>query len=151
MTSWAGHGRLPAEPGDLFAYGTLRFPAVLVALLGRVPDHTPAVVAGWRVAALHGRVYPVLVPGEGAAGGVLITGLTAGEWRIIDAYEDEFYELRPLTLLAGCEAWAYLTHDPEIGLPADWSPEEFGSGHLERFAGECAAWRSRHATVDPCP
>jgi gamma-glutamylcyclotransferase (GGCT)/AIG2-like uncharacterized protein YtfP len=138
MTSSA---RLPAEPGDLFAYGTLRFPDVLAALLDRVPDHTPAIAPGWRVAALHGRIYPVLVPGPGAAGGVLITGLTAEEWHVIDAYEDDFYELRRLTLVDGRTGWAYLTRDPAVALPTDWSPEEFSAGHLEGFAGECVAWR----------
>jgi Gamma-glutamyl cyclotransferase, AIG2-like len=59
------HGRLPAgPPGALFAYGTLTFTDVLVALLGRVPAHAPASAPGWRVAALHGRLYPVLVPGR---------------------------------------------------------------------------------------
>jgi gamma-glutamylcyclotransferase (GGCT)/AIG2-like uncharacterized protein YtfP len=138
--------RLPAAPGALFAYGTLRFPDVLVALLGRVPDHTPGIVEGWRVAALPGRSYPVLVPGDGAAGGVLITGLTAEEWRVIDAYEDDFYHLRRLTLVDGRQGWAYLTEDRRIGLPADWSPNDFTSRHLAAFVGDCTGWRRRYRT-----
>ena len=46
---------LPSPPAALFAYGTLRFPDVLTALLGRVPEQAPAAVDGWRVAALDGR------------------------------------------------------------------------------------------------
>ncbi|MGH3382132.1 MAG: gamma-glutamylcyclotransferase family protein [Actinoallomurus sp.] len=126
---------LPAPPAALFAYGTLRFPDVLVALLGRVPAHTPAVAPGWRVAALDGRVYPMLVPGEGAAGGVLISGLTAGEWRVIDAYEDDVYALERLTLADGRIGWAYLTRDHTVVLPADWSPGDFTVHHLPAFVG----------------
>jgi gamma-glutamylcyclotransferase (GGCT)/AIG2-like uncharacterized protein YtfP len=131
----------PPVPADLFAYGTLRFPDVLRALFGRVPGHTPAIAPGWRVAALDGRVYPVLVPGPGAAGGVLISGLTAGEWRVIDAYEDEFYALERLTLVDGRHAWAYLTRDGTAALPADWSPADFTTRHLDAFAGACLEWR----------
>jgi gamma-glutamylcyclotransferase (GGCT)/AIG2-like uncharacterized protein YtfP len=140
--------RPPEAPADLFAYGTLRFPDVLDALLGRIPGHSPGIVAGWRVAALDGRVYPVLVPGDGAAGGILISGLTAEEWRVIDAYEDDFYALERLTLVDGRQGWAYLirdgavlTRDGTAALPADWSPREFVIRHLDGFAGQCRTWR----------
>jgi gamma-glutamylcyclotransferase (GGCT)/AIG2-like uncharacterized protein YtfP len=132
---------IPDLPADLFAYGTLRFPDVLEALLGRVPEHSPAIAPGWRVAALDGRVYPVLVPGDGGAGGILISGLTAGEWRVIDAYEDDFYELERLTLVDGRQGWAYLTRDRTAALPADWSPGDFTTRHLGEFAGACREWR----------
>jgi gamma-glutamylcyclotransferase (GGCT)/AIG2-like uncharacterized protein YtfP len=132
---------IPDLPADLFAYGTLRFPDVLEALLGRVPQHSPAIAPGWRVAALDGRVYPVLVPGDGGAGGILISGLTAEEWRVIDAYEDDFYELERLTLVDGRPGWAYLTRDRTAALPSDWSPGDFTTRHLGAFAGACREWR----------
>jgi gamma-glutamylcyclotransferase (GGCT)/AIG2-like uncharacterized protein YtfP len=134
----------PTAPAALFAYGTLRFPDVLLALLGRVPEHTPAIAEGWRVAALDGRIYPVLVPGEGAAAGVLISGLTAGEWGVIDAWEDGFYALERLRLVDGRSGLAYLTRDRTLALPTDWSPGDFTTLHLPAFAGECRAWRSVH-------
>jgi gamma-glutamylcyclotransferase (GGCT)/AIG2-like uncharacterized protein YtfP len=143
--------RLPGAPAALFAYGTLRFPDVLEALLGRIPEHSPGIVEGWRVAALDGRVYPVLVPGEGAAGGVLISGLTTEEWRVIDAYEDDFYALEHLTLVDGRQGWAYLTRDGTAltrdgtaALPVAWSPGDFTARHLGTFANRCRAWRSSY-------
>jgi hypothetical protein len=132
---------IPGLPADLFAYGTLRFPDVLEALLGRVPEHSPAIAPGWRVAALEGRVYPVLVPGDGGAGGILLSGLTAGEWRVIDAYEDDFYDLERLTLVDGRPGWAYLTRDPAAALSVDWSPGDFTTRHLGAFTGACREWR----------
>ncbi|MDN3356712.1 gamma-glutamylcyclotransferase family protein [Actinomadura sp. DC4] len=132
---------MPDLPADLFAYGTLRFPDVLEALLGRVPEHSPAIAPGWRVAALDGRVYPVLVPGPGAAGGILISGLTAEEWQVIDAYEDSFYSLERVSLVGGRAGWAYLTRDGTTGLPSDWSPDDFTLRHLDGFTGACREWR----------
>ncbi|WP_250292550.1 gamma-glutamylcyclotransferase, partial [Frankia sp. CiP1_Cm_nod1] len=48
-------------PSELFVYGTLCFPEVARALLGRLPCSRPAAAAGWRAAALPGRAYPGLV------------------------------------------------------------------------------------------
>lgn len=48
----------------LFTYGTLLFPEVLTALLGRVANRPEADCSGWRVAALAERVYPGLVAAQ---------------------------------------------------------------------------------------
>lgn len=126
--------RLVVEPSTLFAYGTLRFPEVLRALLGRVPARRPAAAPGWRVAALPGVAYPGLVPGSGTAHGVLIGDLTSREWRIIDAYEDGLYELRPLSLVGeGRHASAYVCHPTTRVLPTDWSADRFAADHLAAF------------------
>ena len=53
--------RMAGGPAALFAYGTLRFDEVLAVLLDRLPCRSTAAAAGWRVAALAGRVYPGLV------------------------------------------------------------------------------------------
>ncbi|MFI7240798.1 gamma-glutamylcyclotransferase family protein [Streptomyces qinglanensis] len=81
----------------LFVYGTLRFDRILAALLGRVPPRTPATAPGWRTAVLAGRPYPGLVPSSGhTATGLLLTGLSPAEWRALDDFEDDAYELRRL-------------------------------------------------------
>ncbi|MFJ6179488.1 gamma-glutamylcyclotransferase family protein [Streptomyces sp. NPDC092295] len=53
--------RLPQDATVLFAYGTLRFDAVLQALIGRILQGETTSAPGWRVASLDGRVYPGLV------------------------------------------------------------------------------------------
>ncbi len=139
---------LPAEPGALFAYGTLQFAEVLGAMLRRVPEHAPGIVSGWRVAALAGRNYPGLVPANGAtAGGMLVTGLTPAEWRLIDIYEDDFYELRQLTLADGRSGWAYAWADAAEVSPRDWSAPDFAARHLADFTQRCRAWRERYETT----
>ncbi len=128
---------------NLFVYGSLLFPEVMRVLLGRVPDSTPATVAGWRVAALPGRVYPCLVPAEALAKGQLMKGLKPTEWRTLDAFEDTVYDLRRLTLTDGRDAWAYICPDPANALP-DWDIHIFERDHLTDYLKRCAAWRQRY-------
>jgi gamma-glutamylcyclotransferase (GGCT)/AIG2-like uncharacterized protein YtfP len=139
----ASPGRTPAGAEGLFVYGTLRFPDVLRALIGRVPDMTPAVAVGWRVAALPGRRYPGLVADpDGAATGFRMTGLTTGEQRLLDAFEGDQYDLRRLALDGGRHAWAYVWTAGDVE-PHDWDPERFAERHLIAYVGRCAAWRGR--------
>jgi gamma-glutamylcyclotransferase (GGCT)/AIG2-like uncharacterized protein YtfP len=134
----------PAAEG-LFVYGTLRFPDVLRALLGRVPDLTPVTARGWRVAGLLGRRYPGLVADpDGRAAGLLLTGLTADEQRILDAFEGDLYDLRRLPLDGGRHGWAYVwTADAEVAAH-DWDPEHFAEQHLSAYVGRCVGWRDRY-------
>src|SRR5262249_32952449 len=126
-----GTDRLPVDPQALFVYGTLLFPEVLRALLGRVPNRTAAAAAGWRVAALAGRRSPALAPGDGRGRGTLITGLTPDEWRILNAFEDALYELRRLTLTDARHGWAYVWPDDRgEALTEDWDAERFATEHL---------------------
>jgi gamma-glutamylcyclotransferase (GGCT)/AIG2-like uncharacterized protein YtfP len=144
-TEGAGRAdRMVGGPAALFAYGTLRFPEVLAVLLDRVPAHTQGTAAGWRAAALAGRVYPGLVRAEGEVTGMLITGLTPDELRLIDEYESGPYELHILTLNDGRDGWAYAWSDDAVVLPDDWSPAAFADLHLADFAAKCRAWRDEY-------
>ncbi len=147
----AGQDRLAAVPGALFAYGTLQFPGVLKALLGRVPEHASGTVPGWRVAALVARTYPGMVPaGQATASGVLITGLSAADWRLIDTYEQDFYELRQLTLADGRRGWTYAWVNHAEVASHDWSAPDFATRYLADFTERCRAWRRRYdATGQP--
>jgi gamma-glutamylcyclotransferase (GGCT)/AIG2-like uncharacterized protein YtfP len=132
--------RVLAGPSALFVYGTLLFADVLRALIGRVPDGTPAAAPGWRAAALPGHPYPGLVRAEGAVvAGRLLTGLRPAEWRVIDAFENGGYDLTGLTLTDGRHCWAYTWAHDVAPRPDDWSAEEFAARHLavyvERLAG----------------
>lgn len=135
--------RLPVPSDPLFVYGTLRFPEVLGELLGRTPRLEAAWVSGRRAAALPGRVYPGLVTAAGTVThGELLSGLTAREWRVLDAFEDDEYDLRPVFAHAGdrdIAAWTYvwLAQVQEH----DWSAPGFATEHLPRYTGRCARWR----------
>jgi gamma-glutamylcyclotransferase (GGCT)/AIG2-like uncharacterized protein YtfP len=129
--------RLATAPDHLFAYGTLQFPEVLEALLGRIPVSTPASVPGWRAAALERRVYPGLVPANGTATGLLLTGLTRKEWRTLDDFEDDHYDLRRLRLADGQHGWAYVWPVAEV-LAENWSAADFAARHLAVYTARCA-------------
>ncbi|MFI6998111.1 gamma-glutamylcyclotransferase family protein [Nocardia sp. NPDC050175] len=132
-----------AQNYSLFAYGTLQFPEVLEVLIGRVPQRATATAPGWRVAALPGRVYPGLVAEPNAlARGVLLSGLTAGEWEILDAFEDDEYDLRPIQLADSADpAWTYVWTAPVA--QEDWRPDHFAIHHLPHFITHSAEWRHR--------
>ncbi|MEV5703857.1 hypothetical protein [Actinoallomurus sp. NPDC052274] len=73
--------------------------------------------------------------------GFLLTGLTAGDRRALDAFEGPTYELTRITLIDGRAAWSYVwTARAEAGA-GEWSPEEFAARHLPAYVERCAAWR----------
>ncbi|RAY14951.1 gamma-glutamylcyclotransferase [Actinomadura craniellae] len=121
------------ESEPLFVYGTLRFPEVLQALLGRVPNRAPAEAPGLRVVALPGRVYPGLIPGAGIARGLLLTGLTVREQRVLDDFEGPEYERRRIGLGDGRHAAAYLWDPDADHLDEEWSPQDFARRHLDDY------------------
>jgi gamma-glutamylcyclotransferase (GGCT)/AIG2-like uncharacterized protein YtfP len=128
----------------LFVYGTLLFPEVLGLLLGRAPERTPAAAHGWRVAALPGRVYPGLVPADGTARGLVLSRLTVPERRLIDAYEENLYDLRRITLTDGGSAWTYVWRDATDVSASDWDPDVFAARHLAAYVEGCTGWVSRY-------
>ncbi|MET9293072.1 gamma-glutamylcyclotransferase family protein [Streptomyces sp. NPDC003077] len=133
------HRRYRLSPGSnvLFVYGTLQFDAVLDALLSRVPQRTPASAPGWRAAALEGRLYPGLVAAPDAtATGLLLTDLTNEEWAVLDAFEDDRYDLRELTLSSGGRGWAYVWPDDEVRAE-NWDAQYFAVHHLHEYAARC--------------
>ncbi|MEV6334762.1 gamma-glutamylcyclotransferase family protein [Nocardia vinacea] len=133
-------GRSIANGDRLFVYGTLQFPEVLIELIGRCPELLAAELIGWRAAALPGRVYPGLVPAaSGIARGAVLSGLDAGEWAVLDAFEDDEYQLRRVQPDPVASAWTYVwTSEVERD---NWYAERFAAEHLGAFVARCAKWR----------
>jgi gamma-glutamylcyclotransferase (GGCT)/AIG2-like uncharacterized protein YtfP len=130
--------RLSPDAALLFAYGTLQFDAVLEALIGRIPQRVSASAPGWRAASLERRVYPGLVAAPGsAAPGMLITDLSRREWAILDAFEDDRYDLREVALTSDGRGLAYVWPDGEVR-DEDWDAEQFRARHLQAYAARCA-------------
>ncbi|MFI7299281.1 gamma-glutamylcyclotransferase family protein [Streptomyces sp. NPDC050121] len=142
--------RFPAGPRGLFCYGTLQFDDVLKGLLGRVPHRLPASAPGYRAAALEGRVYPgLVVQALGcSAPGVVLTDLSNEEWRILNAFEDDQYELRELSLSTGTMGLAYVWQGVDVRTE-DWDAEEFQARHLSAYAERCGRIGPRLAAGEP--
>ncbi|WP_218019435.1 gamma-glutamylcyclotransferase family protein [Nocardia arthritidis] len=134
-------GRLSGWDDALFVYGTLQFPEVLETLLGRVPPSEPAELAGWRAAALPGRIYPGLVAASHArTRGVVLSGLAAAEWTVLDAFEDDEYDLRRVRIgHRNAPVWTYVW--TVAADSADWQRDRFAAEHLALFAARSARWR----------
>ncbi|WP_131768553.1 gamma-glutamylcyclotransferase family protein [Candidatus Protofrankia californiensis] len=124
----------------LFVYGTLCFAEVAHALLGRRPCSQPAAVAGWRAAALPGRVYPGLVPDAvttAVVAGRVLSDLTLRERTVLDVFEGDEYEVRRLALTDGRSASAYAWRDVASALDETWDAEAFAAAHLSAFIWRC--------------
>ncbi|WP_067547572.1 gamma-glutamylcyclotransferase family protein [Nocardia crassostreae] len=152
MTSdrpWARRLPHPADP--LFVYGTLQFPEVLTELIGRTPESERAVLLGRRAAALPEGVYPGLMIANTAVAQVfLLSGLTSAEWQVLDAFEDDEYDLIPVSVRAGereVYAWTYAW--TAEALPTNWSPQAFTTDHLPTYIHRCTQWRRTLAPATP--
>jgi hypothetical protein len=144
MTTSSGpEDHRPIGPASLFVYGTLQFPEVLRVLFGRVPRGTPASVAGWKVVTVPGTVYATLASAEATATGEVINDLTQDNWRMLDTFHDNFYELCRLTLTDGRDTWAYACPDISRASTSDWAVDAFEHDHLITYLRYCAAWRHK--------
>jgi len=151
-----------AFPLPLFAYGTLRDPDLLAAMLGRSlrPGTIhPARAPGFRAVHYPNRIYPALVRMPGAAAeGLLITGLSPFERDLLDAYEGDEYRRAPIAAMLVDEpelheADAYL---PVVAVPTnadDWSLSRWQAEHKPRVlvseSAEAARLREKLIAIRP--
>lgn len=131
---------MPGAARSLFAYGTLMFPPVLRAVTGLARETCPAVLDGYARYAVRGQPWPALVAEDGASTeGCLVTGIPAQAWRLLDAFEGDFYARITVEVRrAGgttCTAETYLARAAARTWlsPRPWSPAEFRRRHLARY------------------
>jgi gamma-glutamylcyclotransferase (GGCT)/AIG2-like uncharacterized protein YtfP len=98
--------------GRLFVYGTLLFPRVVRALLGRPLEARPARLPGYARYVVEGQDYPGIVPSADAGiEGAVLLGVDAGMFRRLDAFEGAMYERRVVEVVtAGGETLAASTY-----------------------------------------
>lgn len=111
---------------SLFVYGSLRVPEIREALLGEEKEQIDLVrLEGHRAFRLQQRRYPALLPDAGSTteGTLIIGELSEYDWKILDAFEDEYIR-KPVTVLVPdpngapnglrpVEAYTYMWPDPE--------------------------------------
>jgi gamma-glutamylcyclotransferase (GGCT)/AIG2-like uncharacterized protein YtfP len=120
----------------LFCYGTLRDPAVIAALLGRVPQSRRAVLGEHRRGLLAGHPWAGVAPAVASAvEGTLYDGLRERELRLLDRYEGADYRRATIRLTIGNttgRSWIYLPRRPLATGPAP----------PERPPTDAALWRA---------
>lgn len=128
------------EVNHLFAYGTLMWPEVLEAVIGRAPSGTPVTLHGFLRLRVKEEFYPALVDSHShdVVDGVLYLDLTEAEFRHLDRFEGKEYDRREVCV--GTQpAHVYVLNDNwrHIADPRPWRPEDVKKQQLEAFCAEC--------------
>ncbi len=140
--------------GSLFIYGTLLAPEVLRLLVPRDVEQEPARLPGYIRRALHGVVFPGIVPRQGeTTDGVLLKGLRREEVLRLDDFEGDLYQRTPCVVdTEGGEhqASVYVIRQEHRGrlAPRDWDFEAF---MREDFGDYLIGCRRYAETLDPLP
>src|ERR1051326_9249432 len=101
----------------VFTYGTLMFPEVWRAVVGREFNSTEGTAAGFAIFRVQGAVFSGIAPaGKKSTGrGVVYLDVDNASLQRLDAFEDDFYER--LSIFVNCdngrrlEAQAYIVPD----------------------------------------
>jgi gamma-glutamylcyclotransferase (GGCT)/AIG2-like uncharacterized protein YtfP len=122
---------------SVFAYGTLMFPAVMEALLGRSFASRSETIRGYSRHPVIGQVYPGILASSQShtLEGVLWTGLSSRHLSILDDFEDDFYSAE-LLRIGDVHARFYVvsaSNAAVLNTDASWSPEEFRSRHYHEY------------------
>jgi hypothetical protein len=130
------------EDSPLFAYGTLMFPTIIHAVIGRIPDQQPAMIEGYRRLVVAGELFPGLIAnneGGDSVEGVIYFNMSPKEWERLIAFEDPFYNLERVDVhCSGREisALAFVLPPALSSLLSEkvWEPGAFRVSFLERWA-----------------
>lgn len=136
---------MDSNPDAIFVYGTLLLPVVQRRILGRSLAAEEAVLDGYARGVVRGQTYPSLrvAPG-GETSGAVLSGVTAEDFDLLDAYEGDRYE-RVVVPVNGKEeprcAWVWLLRGPwqDLVTTEPWDLDVFIrdelDGYLESYEG----------------
>jgi hypothetical protein len=118
------------------------FPEIIESVIGRVPEGLPAAIWGYRRLVVAGESFPGLIKiGESGerVEGLIYVDITREEWKRIIAFEDEFYELKEVSVDRSGEnlsALAFVVPPAKKSLLADaiWNPDQFRDNLLRCWA-----------------
>ena len=130
------------EDRPLFAYGTLMFPTIIQAVIGRIPDQQPAMIAGYRRLVVAGELFPAIIANDESGDrvqGVIYLDISRKEWERLIAFEDPFYNLESVNVhCSGREisALAFVLPPALSSLLSEkvWEPDAFRDSFIERWA-----------------
>ncbi len=129
---------------NLFAYGTLRLPEVIEALLGKKLESEPFQVTNFIRKTMRGQIYPGVIHSKGAiVDGSLYVGIDDYSMHVLDTFEDEVYERQLISVNSSIngivEAKIYVVPETHVSILGenDWNIEEFRAGHLASYVDMC--------------
>jgi gamma-glutamylcyclotransferase (GGCT)/AIG2-like uncharacterized protein YtfP len=133
----------------VFTYGTLMFPEVWQAVVGRLFESVGGNAAGFEVFRVRDAVFPGIIPGDGACSvrGVVYLDVDSGSLERLDRFEDDFYERRALSIDCSdgrerlAEAYVVPLEKRNVLTSEPWTREAFlASGGLEQFISRFAGF-----------
>ena len=125
---------------DFFAYGSLTFEEVMVAVTGKKHSRIEARLTGFARYRVSGATYPALVRSAGlSVRGILYKNVSPESFDLLDRFEGEYYERQsvgattderteqPAETYIICEEFKHLlSQDP-------WDCKYFAQNHLKAF------------------
>ncbi|WP_371153817.1 NUDIX domain-containing protein [Jannaschia sp. 2305UL9-9] len=120
----------------LFLFGTLRWPDLLNAVAGQDIPTIPATLPGWQVARASTGDWPLLIPGQQAAEGLLTDPLDPDALGRLNWYEVAFGYVPEVVnvMVDGAEvpAMVYRHNDPGGASGQGWDLDDWIAAHGER-------------------
>ncbi len=139
------------EVMNLFTYGTLMFPEVMEAVIGKPCESVGAVLKGYRRVRVLGRPYPgIYACGDHETCGRLYTGLNEGSLTLLDRFEGSLYERRHVTVKTtrqgSVDTSTYVIADGNTRvLSSDpWDADRFKAEWFEPYLQACHDFRFRY-------
>lgn len=121
---------------SLFVYGTLCFPEITDALVGRPLARIDASLDGYRLHALRERPYPGILPDPAAqVHGMLLLDVDPRSLAIIEEWEDVEYRRTPVVVRTGegeRAASTFVWLRPEL-VSGDWDRDRFARERLPDY------------------
>jgi gamma-glutamylcyclotransferase (GGCT)/AIG2-like uncharacterized protein YtfP len=133
----------------VFTYGTLMFPEVWQAVVGRSFETVEGTAPGFEVFRVCDAVFPGIIAGTGECSvrGVVYLDVDRESTERLDRFEDEFYERRAIAVDCSdgqrrmAEAYVVPAVNRSVLTSEPWSRESFlASGGLEQFIGRFAGF-----------
>jgi gamma-glutamylcyclotransferase (GGCT)/AIG2-like uncharacterized protein YtfP len=133
----------------VFTYGTLMFPEVWQAVVGRSFESVDGTAAGFEVFRVRDAVFPGIIAGTGVCSvrGVVYLDVDSGSLGRLDRFEDDFYERQaiPVDCSDGwqrtAEAYVVPPENRNVLTSELWNRESFlASGGLEHFISRFAGF-----------
>ena len=136
----------------IFVYGTLSFDEVLSALLGRKARGTPSKISGFKRIYIKNKRYPGLVKSAGTdlVEGMLHNDITDSEFKLLDTFEDDFYQRIMVKIrlgdkqLAKAEVYIVPKQNMKFATKIVWNREEFGSKYKDEYLGMAKKFRANY-------
>jgi len=124
-------------------------PDVLEFILERSLPSEPATLGGFSRYMVRDRVFPAVIPdGKHDVHGLVLFGLTADDFHVLDDFESEIYERRPASVrttngfFVTAELYVLKEEFRSLLSEEEWNCNIFKLRHLGQYLRDVREWKS---------